>query len=368
MWAKLQRAMSRLRWLFLFPVAGCQLVLGFEDHELGPSGSGGSGGAGGSTTTTSSTTVSGSTGSQMTGGGGQAPAVTFGMAEQIGASLGPLTDLAVDGSKVYALSPSSDALLVFSEGQSAPTVVLPGLTSPRGLVFDGGQLYTTATNGTACQLIATSTSGNDSVVISEASATNCYVAVGAEGAKQAASKGAEVRSEAGAGDGTLIGKAYDGSEVPAVIVSGGQYFWVDTLSGELLRSDGDTVQPQHNPPGNQVDTVATMSGPVDLVARAGQVFVVGESGVGSVPATETSGQFSTLTTGAENPRGISADATHVYWADGPSVRAVEVGAEGAQPSILYQGSETPNDTFSRGDAVFFTTQSGKLFRIVKTIE
>jgi hypothetical protein len=128
------------------------------------------------------------------------------------------------------------------------------------------------------------------------------------------------------------------------------------------------VQPQHNPPGNQVDTVAEMAGLVDLTVRNGQVYAVGEGGVGRVSAAANNGDFTVLTASADNGHGISADATHVYWADGTSVRAVSIGAEGVAPEILYSGPETPNDTFSRGDAVFFTTQSGQIFKIVKTVE
>lgn len=362
--------MPRFFWVLLVPLAGCQLVLGFEDHEPFPPGTGGAGATTSTMTTTGTGMVSGSTGSTSTGGGGgQAPVITFGDAEEIGDASEALTDLAVESSEIYALRPGMDEIVVLTEGQSMVSQVAGDLIGARGLRFDGGVLYTTAFNGTSmnCETISVTPSGTPTVIFSEASPANCYVAVGAEGAKVAASKGIEVRSSESSGQGRLIGKAYSGSNIPAVAVAEGKYFWVDATSGKLLRTNGATVQPQHNPPGNQVDTVASMTGPVDLALRNGQVYVIGESGVGKVASSTVNGSFAILTTVTENPKGISVDATHVYWADGPSVRAVPIGADAAQPTVLYQGSETPNDTFSRGDAIFFTTQSGKIFRLTKTI-
>jgi hypothetical protein len=343
-------------------------VLGFEDHELATGGGGAGVGAGATNTSNTTGSQNTSNSSGMGGEGGQPPVVVFGAAEEIGDAGDALTELVVDGSEIYALSPPAAALVVFMEGQPAPSTVTSALDAPRGLVLDGQNLVTSANTGTNSEVLSITKAGVATPILSVVDAGNLYLAVGAEGGVAMASIGIEVRSSQNGGDGTLIGKAFNGSNVPAVARAGNQYFWVDTVAGRLLRTAGQEVQPQHMPPGNQVDTVASMAGPVDLVIRAGDAYVVGEGGVGRVSASANNGTFAILSTVTDNPKGISADSTHVYWADGSGVRAIPIGADAGQPQALYQGSETPNDTFSDGDAVFFTTQSGKLFRVTKTLQ
>jgi hypothetical protein len=364
-----------LRWTWgisLVALCGCQLVLGFEDHEPFSTGGGGTGGANASSTATQNTTGTMAT-TGMGGEGGQPVVITFGEALELTGGGGALTDIAVDQGKIYALRPSADRIVECDEASMTLTdLTSVSLLELRGLTFAGGLLYTSAVDDppTNCAVYQVDPiSGAPTVLITQMSGANCYVAVAAEGSQSVTSLGAEVRKpDGGAGIGTLIGKAYSGSNIPAVAMDGGDYFWVDAIQGEILRTSGATVLPQHNPPGNQVDTVADVADPIDLAIRNGQIYVIGEPGVGRVATTANNGALTILTPSAENPRGISVDATHVYWADGPSVRAVPIDAQGVQPTIIYDGPETPNDTFSRGDAIFFTTQSGKIFRITKTIQ
>lgn len=364
--------LGRTWWVALIALPACQLVLGFEDHEPFPAGGGGAG-AGSPTSTQSTTSTQGSS----TGGGGEGgqPIVyTFGDATEL-VDLGTeLTDLVVEGDRLYALSPADQRIVSIDLVASMPTIesLGTGLNEPRGLVYAAGLLLTTAGNTTAmtCSLYEVDPISGDATPLIGLmnGGTNCYFAVGAEGSLAAVSRGDEVHTRAGGGEGQLIGKAYAGSTIPALVIDSGKYFWVDVTSGELLRSDGDIVQPQHNPPGNQVDTLADMSSPTDLAVRNGQVYVVGDGGVGRVPTTANNGAFTILTPSADEPRGISVDASHVYWADGTSLRAVPVDAQGVTPAFLYEGPETPNDTFSVGQTIYFTTESGRIFTIAKTIE
>ncbi|NUO49156.1 MAG: hypothetical protein HOV80_09900 [Polyangiaceae bacterium] len=368
---------GRAWWVALVGLSGCQLVLGFEDHEPFPGGGGGAG-AGASTSTQNTTSTQGtttSTQSSTTGGeGGQPIVYTFGEATELVDAGTELTDLVVEGDRLYALSPSDQNIVSIDLGASKPKVETlgMGLNAPRGLVYSAGALFTTAGDMTAlsCSLYQVDpiSGAPTSLIGLPNDGTNCYFALGAEGTLAAASRGDEVRTRTGGGQGQLIGKAYAGSTIPALVIDSGKYFWIDVNSGELLRSDGATVQPQHNPPGNQVDTLAQMAVPADLAVRNGQVYVVGDGGVGRVAATANNSSFTILTPSADAPRGISVDASHVYWADGTSLRAVLLDAQGVTPTVLYDDDETPNDSVSVGETIYFTTQSGKIFTISKTVE
>jgi len=133
-------------------LAGCQIVLGFEDHELATGGGGTGVGAG--ATNSSSGTGSTTSSSGMGGDGGQPPVVVFGAAEEIGDAGDALTDIAVDGSEIFALSPPAAALVVFMEGQTTPSTVASALDAPRGLVLDGGSLVTSANTGTDSEVLS----------------------------------------------------------------------------------------------------------------------------------------------------------------------------------------------------------------------
>lgn len=368
--------LGRTWWVALIGLSGCQLVLGFEDHEPLPGGGGA--GAGASTSTENTTSTQGTTTSMTsstTGGeGGQPIVYVFGAATELVDAGTQLTDLVVEGDRLYALSPADQRIVAVDLGASTPTIEPLGtaLDGPRGLVHSAGLLFTTAGDTTAltCSLYQVDPiSGAPTALIGLPNdGTNCYFAVGAEGSLAAASRGDEVRTRVGGGQGRLIGKAYSGSTIPKLVIDSGKYYWIDVNSGELLRSDGASVQPQHSPPGNQVDTLAEMPVPADLAVRNGQVYVVGDGGVGRVSATANNSDFTILTPSADAPRGLSVDSSHVYWADGTSLRAVPVDAEGVTPTFVYDGTETPNDSFSVGETIYFTTQSGKIFTIAKTVE
>jgi hypothetical protein len=366
--------MRRFVVLLVAGLPACQIILGFEDHEPFP----GSGGA------SSTSTQSGASSTGASQGGGGAGGFVFGQPELVGSAAVPLTDIVVDGPEVYALSPSAGQILRFTEGNMTPTVVVSGLVDARGLARDGDHLLTTACDGaTECAALRIHESGNpsESVVVETSETTNnVFRGVAGAGGLVGITRVGDPqtgfdsvrRGMAGSpGPGTLIGKnAPDGgaSDLGAVAVDGTSYLWIDPSQQLVYRSDGTAINPNPMAPGTGVVTVASgLAEPVDLVVRAGSVYVLSPAGVGMAPSGGRGAAFEMLTTTTGNaPSGLSVDSSHAYWVSGARVRAAPYGsATGLLDEDLGAGALA--DTASRDDALFVASAGGSVYRIPKNL-
>lgn len=379
--------------------SACQLFLGGEDYVLDP-GSGGSGGEGGATTTTSAgggatttTTTTSSVGGGgeggQGGGGGSPPVVSFGTPEVLATGRGVLRDVVADATKVYYVvsgaAPQEGLVEALTVGDLSTAPVLPSLTAPRGLLLDGGQLYTTSgptdAADTLCRVLRVPTTGGAATTLqSDTSSTNCYHAVGLAtgfslsswmpdplGASRAHIRRATLSPIAPVGPSGL--SHADGVAIPALLGVSDSVYWVDGVQGTVYRRAlNNSVQLNQSAPGSSVTTLATNQPKVtDLAERLGLLYFVSDAGVARV-STSTPGATS-LTSLVNAPRGVSVDETHVYWADTGTNRVRAVPLEGGAPVTVWSaGTELPVDTYSTGAFVYGITEQGTVVRVPKTVE
>lgn len=384
-----------------FASGACQLFLGGEDYVLDP-GSGGAGGAGGATVTTTSSGGGGTTTTTTTsggggeggvggggGGGGSPPIVSFGTPEILATGRGALRDVVADGTHAYYVvsgaAPQTGLVEALTLNDLSTAPLLPSLTTPRGLLLDGGQLYTTSgptdAADTLCRVLRVPTSGGAATTLqSDTSSTNCYHAVGLAtgfslsswmpdplGANRAHLRRATLSPIAPVGASGL--SHAEGVPIPALLGLSDSVYWVDRTQGTVYRRAlSNSVQLNQSAPGSSVVTLATnQSQATDLAHRAGTLYVVSDAGVASV-STSTPGA-TTLTTLASDPRGVSVDESHVYWADTGTNRIRAVPLSGGTPVTVWDaGTEEPFDTFSTSTFIYATTEQGSVVRVPKTVQ
>jgi hypothetical protein len=350
-------------------LAGCQLILGFEDHTLGAGGAGGgtttstggqtsAGGGGGSTTTTGG---GGQGGTGGTGTGG-APPVVFGTPTPVVTGTGAaLNEVAADATGIYVLDRAGGQILRFQDDGTTETIA-DTLDQPRGIALDANGVYTTS-GSTNCDVLAFPKVPNaiKLTLFSITGSTCRAVAVGGGQVLVSAANAVYRGSSTAAGASTKIGLQIVGP-IPAV-ARGTEYYWIDP-SGDALRTSGALAQGQA--PGNQVKFVSSgLAGPIDIAERNGTLYIATSQQIGKVSATVGSPTALTdLTIDVTSPTGLSVDGTHAYFVDtGNKVKAIEIG--GGTNETLWTAPSAPFDTASRGDAIFVTTSDGTLEKIEK---
>jgi hypothetical protein len=385
----------------------CQLFLGGEDYVLDP-GSGGSGGGGGASTTTSSgggatttTTTTSSVGGGgeggQGGGGGAPPDPVFGTPDVLVTGRGSLLELTVVDTTLYYVV-DGDALQTgrieaLSTTGGTPTTAIPSLTEPRGVAVDATHVYTSTgpldATDTLCHVVRAPRAGGATQDLQTATAPGgagavetCYADVAVGAGRGFASLvalsehqgNAHVRSTLVTGGASVATglAAIDSVPISALFATSTQLFWVDPSSGRLLRAAADNAINNLNgaPPGPGVTTVAEgFTQASDVAVRLDVAYVLSAAGVAAVPAQQSGATPTVLTSSVNAPRGLSADATHLYWTDGSTreVRAIPV-AGGASEVIWLPATESPIDTVATGNAVFVITAEGSVARIDKTVD
>lgn len=364
--------------------ASCQLVLGFEDHELAPSGGGPTGG-GGSTTSIGGeqptggmpTTGGGGTGAEggEGGEGGMPEPVLFGTPDAV-EELGPIRELEMDDAGTLFILEEADTTFRIQRRMSDTLEVLrEDLEDARGLALTADRILTTTGPSSVadlfCHVFAIDKAGvaaeQDVVAIPCVLGTSQLYAVGAAGSHIVFSRlepSGNTRSKVLRAEitdfmsqGTVIGLGIDKDiAVPSALVVGNDYVWIDSAGGALLQSAGGTVSGPP-PPGPGVVTVASLSNAKEVVRRASLFFVATSTAILRI---DSSGDVVTLAS-ATNPRGLSVDAAFVYWAEPTRVRALRL-ADGATTTV-DEPADVATSTAGDGTAAFYGTEAGRLVRV-----
>ena len=340
-------------------LGGCQLVLGFEDHELFPT-DGGGGGA---------PTGGGPAGGGDTGGG--AP-TGFGDPEEVASGLGSLEAVAMSGSDVYVLGQEPVGYRILRSRNGATEVLVSQLVAARGLAAAGDEVITThgPLDGSdeKCHVSAFAGEDRRDLMTDAADAGgNGFFAVAVFGDTVAASfldlqgnSHSDVRIAPLAGGATtLIGLGEDDSAaVPSIAAGNGLFLWVDSQLDDVMSSTGVEVQGINNPPGDSVNTLAEgLTTLYEVVVESGVVYVARS---GQIASISVSGEANELSA-ANAPRGLAADSSIVVWADATEVRAYLV--ETGEVVTLDQPDDEPTDVALSASSVVYVTAGGRIVQI-----
>jgi hypothetical protein len=371
---------------------GCQVILGFEEHEpypatggsggLGGSGDGGTGaiGGGGSPTTGGAPAGGAPAGGGGEGGQGGEPPVELDLFEdpvELHTGQGTIEhlEMASDGT-LFFLSVSGTHSVVRRTTDGTLTVIESGLNQARGLALTDGHVITaTAPTGAvdpSCHVFAIDKADVaptlDLVNVDCEPGQQILGTVGAVGSHVVFStlqpngnlRSRVFRAEATdvGSPGVLIGYGILGTAlVPSTIVEGDTYYWVDS-AGQRIMSSAGTVVSMGPAPGAGVATVTQQLAGAREVVKAGSLFFVATtSGIFRV---DGAGDVFMLTD-AVTPRGLSVDGSFLYWAEPTEVRAVRL-SDLALSSVATAG-DGPTSTATDGTAVFFGTSGGRIVRV-----
>jgi hypothetical protein len=335
--------------------AGCQIVLGFEEHVLLVGGAGGG----------------------LEGGGGGGPiggaAIGFGDPEEVHDGLGPLDAVAIAGADIYVLEQAAGGHRLQRSRGGALAILASDLLAARGLVTAGSEVITTHGQlddlDVECHVSAFADQERRDVMSELCDdGENSFFAVAAEGELVAASfletqgnDHSDIRRAplSGGGAGTLIGLGEDEDEaVPSLAIGNGVFFWVDSQLDDVMSSAGGEVTSIVDPPGDSVNTLAEgLTTLNEVVVADGMVYVARD---GQIAAIEVSGQADELSE-ADSPRGLAADSAIVVWAEDGEVRAHII--ESGETVTLDEPDDEPTDVALSPSFVVYVTAAGRIVLI-----
>lgn len=379
--------------LLCLTALGCQVILGFEEHEPYPA-SGGSGGLGGSGEGGTGAVVSNGGGGMVTTGGAPAGGAPAGGGGQGGEGGSPPLDLFEDPVELHTGQGSIEHLEMAADGtlffltlsgthavvrrttDGTLTTIESGLNQAKGLALSDGHVITaTAPTGAAdpsCHVFAIDKADVaatlDLVNVDCDPGQQLFGTVGAAGQHVMFSllmpmgslRSRVLRAEVTdtAVPGTLIGYGITSTIlVPSTIIDGDTYYWLDSAGQRLLSSSG-TVVSSGPAPGAGVATVTQqLSGAREVVKSGSLFFVASSSGIWRVDGAGNAFEV----TSATSPRGLSVDASFLYWAEPTQVRALRLSD--LLVTDVATAGDGPTSTATDGSAVYFGTGGGRIVRV-----
>lgn len=351
--------------------AGCQIILGFEDHEPFPTGGAAEGGAGGGPSSGGAPPTGGFGGE----GGSIEEVVLFDEPDELHTDLGAIEEMLMsEEGEIFYLAQDGGSFEIQKRSAGGDLTLLEAdLAGASGLALAADYAITTTTGTEGfCHVLGVDREGVveplDIVSIPCTDGQKRIGAVGADGAHvmfaafgyAGSQKSLVLRAEVTdvAVAGTTIGFGINKqASAPSALIDGASYHWLDSARKTLATSNGDEVTTGSAPGSGVTVVTGSLTGAREIVLRSGLYFVTTDTAVFRV----SSGGDILKLADATNPTGLSVGADFVAWAEPTRVRAVRI-SDLALTTVATAG-DGPTSTASDSTGVYFGTAGGRMVKV-----